>query len=233
MKRFYILLFIALISCDQSSNKNHNSSIKSVLEENKCNNERTFGDISVCIVEIDGMIECYSNPKVKSYVNESRFEGNEILGIYFNKETYSKINNLGNFTYDDYFKIYADKKRKGIKVGESELDQMMKLMDRNYIKENWNNLKSKIEKNHEYLSFGRPILLESYKPNNRIRSLVFLIKTQEDNLEKIMVSTINMAEIKQRLICYAYYKDYEGEESIKQAKAKSDYFGFLFTDENQ
>ena len=45
--------------------------------------------------------------------------------------------------------------------------------------------------------------------------------------------TMNMAEIKQRLIYYAYYEDYKGEESINHAKAKSDYFGFKFTDENK
>ena len=44
--------------------------------------------------------------------------------------------------------------------------------------------------------------------------------------------TINIAEIKERLLYFSYYKDYDGEESIKLAKAKNDYFGIKFINEN-
>jgi len=233
MKIFYILLFLAIISCGQTSNKSQDKLNKTAVKAQECNNERLFGDISVCLVEIDGMTECYSNPKVALHANEFRYEGNEILGIYFNEDTYSKIENLGDFSYDDYFKVYSVKKLKKINVGGSELDQMSDIMEGNYVEENWDNLKTEFENIHDYISVGQPILLESYSPNNRIRSFVFLMKMQTEDIDKILVMIMNMAEIKQRLIYYSYYKNYEGKESINHAKAMSDYFGFKFTDENK
>jgi hypothetical protein len=226
----FFLLFVVVLGCNDSNQENNTA--KESSASTACKNEKSFGDVSICLAEIDGMTECYGNPKVEAHSNQFRYEGNEILGMYFNDKTYARIDSLGYFSFDDYVKVYAVKQLKGIKVGKAELDKMKDMMEGNYIKENWADIKSKLQNNYAYLSIGKPVFLESYAPSERIRSLVFLMKMQVEEEEEITVMTVNLAEVKERLIYYAYYLNYNGEESLKKAKAKSDYFGLRFTEEN-
>jgi hypothetical protein len=201
-------------------------------EEYFCENQKSFGDINLCLVEMDGMIECYSHPKVKVNAELGRYFKNEILGIYLNEKTYDKVEYLGTFNYDDYFKVYAMTAARNMSFSVAELDNLALMFENNYMKENWSSFKDKIEKNFSYMSVDRPILLESHSPHKQIRSLVTMMKMIVEDDEQILVATINLVQIKNRLIFYAYYKDYFGETSVAQAKAKSDYFGLKLVDEN-
>lgn len=199
----------------------------------ECDKSVSFGDIDICLPIIDGMTECYSTPILKARADELNYEGNSILAYYLNNATYEQVDKLDEITFDDYIQIYATNKLKGIKVGQSELSEIANMFEGNYIKENWNDLKKKVEKNRDYLSVGRPVIIESYSPNNKVRTYVMLTKYQIDNNEFVLLMTMNMVQIKERLIWLAYYKNYDGEESIKKAKSKNDYIVSQMTDENK
>jgi hypothetical protein len=198
-----------------------------------CDKSVKFGEIEICLPIIDGMIECYSNPIVKTKVDEFKSEGNSILALYLNDNTYNEVDKLDEITFDDYFKVYAIDKLKGIKIGQPELNELADLNEKNYIRKNWADIKKDFEKNHNYISIGRPILIESYSPNISIRSSEFLMKVQVSGNEYISIMTMNMIQIKERLIWLSYYKKYEGEKSIIDAKSKNDYIVLQFLDENK
>lgn len=230
MRLLYIVFLFSLAGC--TSKKSEEQTTETSEHSTACSSIKEFGDVSICMIQFNEMTECYSNPKVAEHINEFRYEGNEILGIYFNKDTFSKIDSLGQFSYDDYFKVYSVKQLKGVEIGTYELDKMTDMMKGNYMKEKLEDIKTKFENNFESVSIDQPVLIESYKPDERIRSFVFLMKMETKDEKKVLVMTINMLEIKQRLIYYAYYKDYINEKSIEQATVTSDYFGFKFLDEN-
>jgi hypothetical protein len=60
-----------------------------------------------------------------------------------------------------------------------------------------------------------------------------LIKVQYENSEFVSIVTLNLIQIKERIIFMLYTKNYNGEESIKKAKSKNDYSIALLMDENQ
>ncbi|NEN23081.1 hypothetical protein G3O08_06160 [Cryomorpha ignava] len=232
MKIFYILPLLAAISCDPIGSQNHSKPPK-VIEVIQCGNEKTFGDISICLPEIEGMNECYSDPKISSMHDELSREKEEIIGIYLSDSDYAKRESYGEFAHDDYFKIYAGKIAKGMKMGKPELDLINDEVGEGFFKERWSDFKPKLDSLTKHVTFDRPVLLESYRTDDRRISQVYLTKLQSDSNENFLVMVLNMVLIKERLIFYAYYKEYDGEKSIKQAKAKSDYFGARITDENQ
>ncbi len=219
------------MGCSQSGQQN-NSTEETINAKMECDKSVPFGDIDICLPIIDGMTECYSTPIVKSRADEFNYEGNLILAYYLNNATHKQVDKLDEITFDDYFQIYAINKLKGVKVGQSELNEIEKVIEGNYFKENWNDLKKKIEKNHDYLSIGRPILIESYSPNNKVRTYVMLSKYQIGNDEIVSLITMNLVQIKERLISMAYYKNYYGEKSIINAKSKNDYIVLQLMDEN-
>ena len=82
-------------------------------------------------------------------------------------------------------------------------------------------------------SADKPILIEDYYVSPYVGTIQSLMKVNIGNKERIMVMALNIALVKNRIIYIAYYKDYEGTESIKNAKAKNDYFVLRFMDENK
>jgi len=229
---FGIFTLITILSCTNSGQQ-QSESTQLVSESIVCYNSVSFGDIYICLPEIDGMKECYLVPIVKKLADQFEYEGNSVLAFYLNDKTYKQVDKLDEITYDDYFKIYATNQLKGIKAGKKELNEMSNAIGGNWIKEKWSGLKSKIEKDHNYLSVGRPILIEDYSPHEDVKTFIMLTKYQMEDYEYVMVMSMNMLLVKNRLIWLAYYKDYDGEESINKTKAKNDYIVLKFMDDNK
>ena len=102
-------IFILLISCGSKSSDNVTNNEYPEIDyvQNDCDNEVSFGNTPICLMKIDGMNECYSNPLVKVYMDQFKFAKNDVLGIYLNDNVYSKVEQLGQFQFDDYFKVYS------------------------------------------------------------------------------------------------------------------------------
>ena len=233
-KSLRILAFVVLLSflLSGQSKININAQTKAPLEN--CRNSRQFGDINVCLPTINGMTECYSNSIVKARANKLYQAGSTVLGAYLNNDIYTKVDQLDELVFDDYIFVYAPNKLQGIKIGGAELDNLINSMTGSYLKENWTELKGKIEKYHDYLyTLGKPIILESYKPAEKIRTGIFLTKMQLGEKEIISITILNVMEIKQRLICSAYTLNFDGEASIKKAKTKNEIFATQFITENK
>ena len=216
-----ILSIIAIMSCGKTGPQNQSDHTGEILKE--CVKEVSFGDIDFCLPEIEGMTECYSSPKVKVRADAFNYEGNSILGYYLNNETYQQMENLDSISYDDYAQVYVTNNLKGIKVGQAELAQMANTMGSDFIQENWSDMQKKLEHSYDDLSIGTPVLVESYSPHTKVKSFVMLSKIKTNREEAVMLMTLNIIEMKERLIWLAYYKFYDGEESIKEAKSKNDY----------
>ena len=78
-----IALFILLISCGSKSSDNviNNEYTEIDYVQNDCDNQVSFGNIPICLMKIDGMNECYSNPIIKTYMNQFKVNNEVILGV--------------------------------------------------------------------------------------------------------------------------------------------------------
>ena len=98
---------------------------------------------------------------------------------------------------------------------------------------NWDDLKGRLDQDMDYLTIGKPILVENYIPLEDVRTMVMLVKYENVLEEKLVVVIANMMQIKKRLVWTAYYKNYNGEESIKKAKISNDYGVIQIMSENK
>lgn len=231
-----ITLFILLISCGTKSSDNVTNNEYSEIDyvQNDCDNQVSFGNTPICLMKIDGMKECYSNPLVKVYMDQFKFAKNDILGIYLNDNVYSEVEKLGEFPFDDYFKVYSLSVIKNMSLDNEKLE-MIALETESMFSKKWTDIESILKKSKSYdlgISFDRPIILESHWPNKDIKSYVCLVKMESNGVSVFLVMTLNLVLIKDKVIFYAYYKNYDGQESIENAKAKSDYFGLKFYEAN-
>ena len=111
-------------------------------------------------------------------------------------------------------------------MNASKLDEMNSTLN-NFVKEDWNVLKMKIEKYHNYiLSVEKPILIESYEPSKEVRTRIYITHMDIGGKNIVKVEALNMVEIKQRLICFLYGIKFDGETSLMKAKVKSEMIAF-------
>jgi len=200
--------------------------------EKDCERSVHSGDVIICLPKIDGMTECYSVPKFKSYFDNFESGSNDLLGFYLNNSTYEKFKTKITKGFDDYFKVFVVKGTEGVRFSKSELDMMAQKMKSNYFDANWDQRKEELEKIVKNASFGKPVLLEKYSPNENARTFVVISKIQTETMEYVMAMTMNLLIVKNRLIFLTYYKDYDGQESIRKAKGKNDYIVLRFLNEN-
>jgi uncharacterized protein (TIGR02145 family) len=204
-----------------------------ILKENNCKDVVHWGEVSICLPEIDKMKNAYSIPKMKKILDEWEYKNNTILACYVNDEIYAQIDNIEEIVYDDYFKIYSVNNFKNAFADKNALDKVASgtkaIFNTDF--QSLSRIKEEIEKRN--MSFDKPILIEDYHINSDINTFLLLMKASIGGYERIMVMTMNIAVVKNRIIYICYYKDYEGEESVKQARAKNDYFVLRLMNENQ
>ena len=169
---------------------------------------------------------------VKSKADEYTFPGNSILAFYLNDSTYNQVLRHDEIIFQDCFKVYLIDKMKGIKIGQVELEQLAQTFENANTKYDWKKLITEIEKKIDNLSIGKPVMLKSYSPSKQIRTFVLLTKKTVNDHEYITLMTMNLMQVKERLLLISYYKNYEGTESVTKAIAKNDYIALRFLDEN-
>ena len=228
----FLALLTILLSCTPAEKQNENDSVGEDVT-NKCEKFATFGDIKVCLPDIEGMNECYGRPNVKAKADEFNYQGNSILAYYINDSTFKQVEKIDEITFDDYFQIYVTDELQGRVIGSAELNEMAEMIENNYIGENWDDLKGRLDQDMDYLTIGKPILVENYIPLEDVRTMVMLVKYENVLEEKLVVVIANMMQIKKRLVWTAYYKNYNGEESIKKAKISNDYGVIQIMSENK
>lgn len=204
----------------------------STLKAN-CNNSRLFGQVEICLPEIDGMKEAYSYPQVRERSDLFSYNNNTILGLYLSKENFSAIDNFENEPLDDYFKIYALKQTEGIEIGKSKFETLIEHSKGDFIEKSWKEIIDKVLSGTDNISVGQPVRIEAYKPTEDIFTMVLLIKMISGEEERIALCTLNMVRLKHSLIYYAYYKNYKSAKTVEQVKAKSDFFGYKLIEINQ
>ncbi|MEM7102753.1 MAG: hypothetical protein AAF502_06415 [Bacteroidota bacterium] len=211
-------LFIVLITLSSLS-----FGQKSLYEKN-CDQSVLFGKVPICLPAIDGMREAYNYPTVKAFADKYEIDDNSVLAFYLENEAYQQKDQIDQLILNNYFKIYVVNQTLGVKADQRILDEVTRLLEQNYLAENWDQALNKIndESVAEFMPDEAPVTLEIYSPLDNVKSQIFLIKYPVGNSEFIMINTLNFMLIRERLVLMSFHSIYESEDSIKAARARSD-----------
>ena len=201
---------IMLVSCANRDNKS-------------CDNAVLYGYVNICLPRIKGMTECRTHPIVQQITRQYQASG-PVLGYYLNNEMYKQIYlyKPGETAIDEYFMIYGDYLRENFRATESDLEIMEKNLAQTLFEgDNFKQISSKVEEVYGTLTPGKPVLLEKYSPHPNVRTMIVLIKYQNETGERNVVSAVDCILVKNRLISLAYYVAYSGGKSIDTVKEKN------------
>lgn len=189
-----------------------------------CDREANFGEKQICLPQIDGYQECYTDSIVKQLADATEVSMNSVLGFYLNNETYDKKDSLGIINFDDYFKVYGTNEIQNYNADEALLEQMIQVLSGNFINKNWEEMSNEVDKLGFDVEVGVPILIDNYRINSESFSIVLITKYAFEGIEPYTLAmTMNGYLINERLVWMAYYLNYEDQETINILKNKSNF----------
>lgn len=230
MKTITIIICTSIFcGCSQKATEPKAQTTKTVV---KCQTVAKYGNIDICNPEIENMVECSSNERIKQREESLPLQGSITLGYYIPKEKFENIDKLKKLKISDVIKIYAPEAYSNTFFGTKELNSTFTVLKNNYIIAKWDSLKSNIvEKNLEF-ELSQPVLVDSYCLNDKAKSAIILQRASNEVDEKYIVMALNLMECKSRLIFLTYYLEYTGIETVTKVKAKNDYFVLRFLEAN-
>jgi len=191
-------------------------------QENNCVRKASFGKTEICLPQIKGYQESYSDSIVKQLADQTEVPINMVLGFYLNNQTYEKKNSLGLFSFDDYFKIYGTKQIKDFKADSKLLQEMQDVLAGNFISKNWESMEKEVDKIELEIEIEAPTVIKTYNLNSKSFTYVMLTRYKLEGAEpNTMAMTMNGLLINERLIWMAYYLNYHGEETISKLQENS------------
>ncbi len=217
----------AYVSVKVKQEQTHNHpSANTTITTPKCKHTVYYGNVEICLPEVDSMTECYHVPVIKRMAESSSTEVSPVLAYYLNSNTLNKIINLELREFDDYLILWGSKKLDHYEASLSDLEQSRNQAKEGLSNEEWITLKKKCENRFEKLSqslsIGKLVNVEFYSPFENVNSTVLLSKISKDNKEYVVIMISNILLLKNRLISTGYYKFYTAKESIEIAKMNND-----------
>lgn len=197
----------------------------------ECDTIVRFSDKVICLPSLPGMTECSRYPGIMEKAGAQVNIDNQILGIYVTDLQYKELYHLDDLRIDDYFKVFVTKAAAGTDAPRGVLDYMANEIAKNSLGIDWKSLQGSLEDLFIGVEFGHPVQFETYRPHDNILTTLYLIPFALETGEQYYnISAVSFCLIKNRLINVAYYLEYNGEESVRKAKSKSDYYALRLVD---
>ena len=187
-----------------------------------CSRTTKFGEVDLCLPNIDGYQECYLNPEIKQIADATEVPTNVVLGYYLNNATLGNIDDPELPYFTDFFKVYGTLQVKDLEADEAILKEMQEVLEGNFFSANWGEIKDELAELELEIEVGEPRMIESYNLNKESFSLIMLTKYDLDEENSYTLAmVINGILLKDRLVWMAYYLEYEDQSTFETIKAKS------------
>ncbi|QNJ98100.1 hypothetical protein ALE3EI_1542 [Constantimarinum furrinae] len=189
-----------------------------------CNTKSDFGNITLCLPHIEGQTECHTHPKVQRHLAKFEDPENVLLGYYLSDRTFERVDSLGHFSFDNYYKVYASKKVLGVEADRKMLKDVMALMTSGFLDMTAEELNKDKNFSKHQINISEPVLLEKYTLSGDASIMVALMRLSGEQSNHLMAFTMGSVLIKKRLIFVAHYMDYTDESSIQTLKRNTEEF---------
>jgi hypothetical protein len=192
-----------------------------------------LGVKEICLPELKGMVECYNEENIKKRVDQFKVKGNTIHGYYINDVLYHTAkSNTDYIVVSDCYKVFSVNETHNMSITPTQLKELFAETAKVYRKNIYNKALDDFDQKYKFITLDSPVIIEEYQPHNNIRTALMLIRSNVMGKESFSLMTLNLMAIKERLLFYSYYLTYNGNETIKLAKSKSDYYGLKIINEN-
>ena len=229
----YLLAFccIFFLSCD-STTESKTSKETSVAKttQKDCKESVAFGDIDICIPTIKGYVNIYNKEhlETKEMIKSMFPDDNQVFAYFVNDDSYE--NETYNTSDDsDYFSFYTPKSFKNKNSTPEDLKKIYVMQQDGFMKKGWDFMEDVYGDLLD--AIDQPVLIDSYETNENFLTVVFLIKYNLEEGDKLMLGAMNYLLIDKKITHFGYYLKYN-DENLEKIKQMNNYIGLKILDEN-
>lgn len=202
-------------------------------QEVECDRTVSVGTQRICLPTILGMRECSGMNIIMTLPGVQVSDKSTILGLYVQTRQLENLENELAVGLDDYFKVYTMNSLSNKEISDDDLITTMDGIERTMQKRKWTDIGSNLEELFNGVQFGQPVSMERYRPSNHVVTMVYLSPIQGASaINRYNLMSMSLCCVKSRLVFVVHYLKYDGIESVRSAKAKSDYFTLRLVEEN-
>lgn len=175
----------------------------------------------ICLPNIIGLKEISRDSQYRNLTKAISYGRNVMLGVYIDKNSF-------DFISATIFVNNAIKKDIDNKTFRAMSSQMGTFFKKDY------NLKQLMKKYSVKKNFeiAKDIVIESYSLNSSVKTYLLLGKVIRENKETVILKTLNLIHLKNKMVLSNYMIEYENSNSINKIKQKNDYFIMNLLDNN-
>lgn len=202
---------------------------KAKSSTNFLESQRPVGDISICLPNVQGYVECLKNKYAKERVNdENKIFTENVFGVYLPNQLYKEfLQNPYTVLWTEYVKFYSNPELDNQKVPSTFFKQIEEKINNESNIVPWKEAIEKAHANDPDLLLGKPILIEHSKCHPQTDSYIYLSSYKFLKKSGYMLFVANLCIIKERLIYFGYYLNYDNENSLNIIKQRN----LLFTNQ--
>ncbi|PZW36989.1 hypothetical protein LX95_02902 [Mesonia algae] len=213
MRKAILILLLAITSC-----KENNTNLIYSTEKN--DSEK----IRIELPKLKKWKELYSDKLVKKRFDKNSNEGTTILGVYLTNKIAEQKNNIDYIDFTDYSILFIRDHEQKWKIKNTDLKRIFDIQIKKASIKTIN-IKDAINRAYSdstFITTEKPYLLKDYSNHERSFSAIKLIKPYPGNHDYIVTYVVSLINIKNHLVYLGYYLDFNGIESIENAKKNND-----------
>ena len=216
---FLPVCFLLILSCGNFKNKS-NGEVQDAQAD--CPAFVAVGRVKICLPEIDSMVEALDDSIVKSWADRHEIKGNTVLSMFLRNPTRYQVNDAGEKTYDDFFKVFQVDMLKDKDTDMAYLNDVANSITTTNTFHNWGETQKALESDYKFIPPDQAYFIDSYSPHPQVRSFVVLYRYNPGKYETLLMGVMNIMLIKKRLVGLTYYKAFTGQETLGKARTKND-----------
>jgi tetratricopeptide (TPR) repeat protein len=200
-----------------------------------CPISRNVGSKEICLPILSNMTECIMDGNVMNYLNSRTIKGNRNIALYIDDIHKSSIKNLEKELLTNYLIVYTTNELEEDQINDNFImliDSSITSNYKSFLDKNWNNIKQRIEEKVKNLKLDQPVLIDHYFVEKNVPCIVTINRSNEQYFERIILTATVFRELKGKFVAYAWYVNYEDEQSLMKLKANVDYFSFVMSQLN-
>ena len=194
------------------------------VEYAECDASAVYGQVSICLPELDGYMQAYDVPAVQERADDAEPDFNEVLGFYLSDAQYLQADSAADLEIDDYVKVYATRDLADQAIDLADLDFVYEGILEVYGGGSREEVQAMIDETGvDVRRLGEPQLLEEYRLTNDSFTLVLAVRfEQPDGSYQDVLQTLSGVLVRGHYVKFGLYRAVDGEADIAALKATND-----------
>ncbi len=208
--------------------------IDNIKESGNCDTIVRYSTKQICMPSINGWREVSRSPYLQDRMAMIQDTAHPTLAFYITDKDWEIGEKIKNTEFSDYIRINAANRTKEVYVEEKHAVMIRNGIAGGMTRVQLSDIEIWMDNGSLFSKAQNPLLIDTYKDDdNPSYALTTIMQRPFDGYGHVLIATMNICIVKERIIMISHYYDYTDNLSVTTAKANSRNFIHRFYEVNK